>query len=67
MSQAVTCDRIIYADDSCLVFSQKDVNKIENQLYEEFCNICNWSVDNKLSIDFGEDKTKSIFFASKFK
>ena len=67
MSQAVTCDCIIYADDSCLVFSQKDVNKIENQLYEEFCNICNWSVDNKLSIDFGEDKTKSIFFASKFK
>ena len=23
--------------------------------------------DNKLSIHFGEDKTKSIFFASKFK
>ena len=24
-------------------------------------------MDNKLSIHFGEDKTKSIFFASKFK
>ena len=28
---------------------------------------CGWFVDNKLSINFGEDKTKSIFFASKHK
>ena len=26
-------------------------------------NFCNWFVDNKLSIHFGEDKTKSILFA----
>ena len=26
-----------------------------------------WFLDNKLSIHFGEDKTKSILFASKFK
>ena len=30
-------------------------------------NICDWFVDNKLSIYFGEDKTKSILFASKRK
>ena len=29
--------------------------------------MCDWIVDNKLSIHFGEDKTKSILFASKFK
>ena len=28
-------------------------------------NIYDWFVDNKLSIYFGEDKTKSILFASK--
>ena len=28
-------------------------------------NLCDWFVDNKLSIHFGEDKTKSIRFASK--
>ena len=28
---------------------------------------CDWFVDNKLSIHFGEDKTKSILFASKRK
>ena len=29
--------------------------------------LCDWFVDNKLSIDFGEDKTKSILFGSKHK
>ena len=28
---------------------------------------CDWFVDNKLSIHFGEDKTKSILFCSKHK
>ena len=27
--------------------------------------LCEWFVDNKLSIHFGADKTKSIFFDSK--
>ena len=35
---------------------------IEHQLNRNFSNICDWFVDNKLSIHFGEDKTKSIFF-----
>ena len=67
MSLGVKCDLFLYADDTCLVCQHKDINKIENQLNEDFCNICDWFVDNKLSIHFGEDKTKSILFASKFK
>ena len=67
MSQAVKCDLFFYANDTCLVCQHKDINKIENQLNEDFSNICDWFVDNKLSIHFGEDKTKSILFASKFK
>ena len=67
MSQAVKCDLFLYADDTCLVCQHKDINKIENQLNEDFCNICDWFVDNKLSIQFREDKTKSILFAFKFK
>ena len=35
---------------------------IDQQLNRNFWNICNWFVD-KLSIYFGEDKTKSILFA----
>ena len=29
--------------------------------------LCDWSVDNKLSIHFSEDKIKSILFGSKHK
>ena len=39
--------------------------QIEKRLNEDFENLCDWSVDNKLSIHFGEDKTKSILFARK--
>ena len=54
------------AHDTCLVCQHKDINKIENQFNEDVCNICDWFENNLLSIHFGEDKTKSIFFASKF-
>ena len=37
------------------------------QLNKDFENVCNWFIDNKLSIHIGEDKTKSILFASKHK
>ena len=59
--QAVKCDLFLYADDTCLICQHKNINKIENQLNEDFCNISDWLVDNKLSIHFGEDKTKSSF------
>ena len=67
MPMAVKCDLFLYADDTCLVFQSKNVKDIEKQLNEDFANICDWFVDNKLSIHFGEDKTKSILFASKRK
>ena len=67
MSQAVRCHLFLYADNSCLACQHKDNNEIEKQLNINFSNICDWLVDNKLSIQFGEDKTKPILFASKFK
>ena len=67
MPMAVKCDLFLYADDTCLVFQSKNVKDIKKQLNEDFANICDWFVDNKLSIHFGEDKTKSILFASKRK
>ena len=65
MPMAVKCDLFLYVDDTRLVFQSKNV--IEKQLNEDFTNICDWFVDNKLSIHFGEDKTKSILFATKRK
>ena len=69
MSQIVKCNLFLYANGACLACQHDDINNIniENQLTEYFCNLCDWFVDNKLSIEFSEDKTKSILFASKFK
>ena len=50
-------------DEAGLIFQHNDINIIEQQLNINFSNICDWFVDNKLSIHFGEDKTKSILFA----
>ena len=64
---AVKCNLFFYVDDISLVFQGKNVKDIAKQLNEEFANICICFVDNKLSIHFGENKTKFIFFASKCK
>ena len=62
MSQAAKCNLFLYADDTCFVCQHTDINKIE-----DFENICDSSVVNKISIHFGDGKTKSILFATKFK
>ena len=67
MPMAVKYNLFLHADDTCLVFQSKNVQDIEKQLNEDFAHICDWFVDNKLNIHFGEDKTKSILFASKSK
>ena len=67
MPQAVDCDLLLYADDSCLVFGDSNVNEIEKQLNRNFNSLCDWFVDNKLSIHFGEDKAKPILFGRKNK
>ena len=38
---------------------------IDKQLNQESANMCDWFVDNKLNIHFGDDKPKSILFTSK--
>ena len=50
-----------------LRWQHKDVSKIEHNLNKIFSNICDWFVDNQLSIQFGEDKTKCILFDTKQK
>ena len=62
MSNSVECDLLLYADDSCLVFTCPDLKSIETNLNKNFNSLCDWFVENKLSIHFGEDKTKSNCF-----
>ena len=66
MPQAVKCDSFLYADDACLTFQHENVKEIEDQLNLSCSSICDWFIDNKLSINRGEDKTQSILFGTKF-
>ena len=61
MLQAVKLNLFLYADDSCLAFQRKSIKEIENQLSEDFANLCD------LFIHIVEDKTESILFVSKQK
>ena len=67
MPQSVSCELLLYADDSCLLFADRNFDNIESNLNMNFNLLCDWFVDNKLSIHLGEDKTKSILFGTKRK
>ena len=67
MPQVVDCDLLLYADDTCLIFQHKYMTDIESALNNNFSVLCGWFADNKLSIHFGEGKTKSILFGNKHK
>ena len=67
LPQAIVSDSLLYADDTCIVFRYKSKIEIEKQLIRDFSSLCDGIVDNKLSIQFGQDKTKSILFGTKHK
>ena len=63
MASAVRCKLLLYADDSALIASGKNVADIESTLSSELEYVSNWLIDNKLSLHLG--KTQSILFGSK--
>ena len=65
MPQAVNSELLLYTDDTCLIYMGKNIQKIEEQLNSDFTSLCEWFIDNKLSVHFGEEKTKSILFGTK--
>ena len=58
---------LLYTGDSCLIFQHKDLEEIEKVLSNDFENIYDSFVDDKLSIHFDEDNSKLILFASQRK
>ena len=67
MPQAVKSNLFLYSGDSCLVFQENDIIEVEKQLNGDFTNICEWFIDNRLSIHFGEGKTKSKLLDFEYK
>ena len=43
------------------------MKEIERNLNKNFSDVCDWFVDNKLSIHLREDKTKCILFGTKYR
>ena len=60
MPQAIHSNLFLFADDSGLTYQHKDVHTIEHQLNKDFANLCEWFVDNKLSIYLCEEETKCM-------
>ena len=52
----------LYADDTSNFYQPIAVNEIEATLNKELASLCEWLSNNKLSIHFGESKTKCILF-----
>ena len=47
MPQAVNSELLLYADDTCLIYMGKNIQKIEEQLNSDFTSLCEWFIDNK--------------------
>ena len=59
MESAVKCKLFLYADDSALLVSGKDIKVIQERLGKELCALSSLLVHNKLSLHLG--KTESIY------
>ena len=64
MPQAVDSEFLLYTDDT-LVFQHRDIKIIGEHLNRHVSTLADWFVDNKLSLHFGEDQTKSVLFSPK--
>ena len=53
----------LYADDTCIFYQHEDAKQSQNVLNKVFSSLCQRFIDNKLSIHFGEDKTRPILFS----
>ena len=63
MRAAVNCKLLLYADDSVLLTSGKDVSEIDGVLSRELESLSEWLEENRLSLHLG--KSQSILFGSK--
>lgn len=54
----------MYADDTVIYVGDKDVNRIEQCLNKDLCNISDYHSKNKLIINLEKSKTKIILFTS---
>ena len=64
MQASDKCKLLLYADDSALLVSGKNVSEIQKVLRQELKYVCEWLVDNKLSIHLGKTESYILFGSS---
>ena len=65
MPNSTTCLMLQYTDDSALIYSDKDPEKISNVVRDNLESCNKWLIENKLSLHMG--KAEVILFVSKRK
>ena len=65
MAWAVDCDLLLYADDSCLIFRDKDIEKIDSTSNRNFNSVCDWFFGKQTKPSSWRTQTKSILFGRK--
>jgi hypothetical protein len=65
MEMASDSELVLYADDSIIIYADKDPKIIENKLAKDLNGVNHWLVENKLSLH--PEKCEAILFGSKRK
>ena len=51
MPPSVDCNLLLYADDTCLGFTDKNIKTIESNLNKNFNSLCDWFVFTLVKIN----------------
>ena len=54
----------MYADDTVIYYSHKNIEQIEEKLQVDFTNITSWFEDNQLVINLKKGKTEAMLFGT---
>ena len=58
------CNLLMYADDTVIYYSHKNIEQIEEKLQVDFTNITSWLEDNQLVINLKKGKTEVMLFGT---
>ena len=60
-----SCKMIMYADDTVLYYSHKDMKEIERVLSQDLCKVPKWLQENELVLNLKKGKTEVMLFGRK--
>jgi len=58
---------LLFADDTNLFLSHKDIKTLNDKANQELCKVANWLAANKLSLNLNVKKTHFVLFKAKNK